>query len=96
MRFLAAILFASGLLFSSCDKKEPVIENVAGVMRISDTGACTVLIELDTNTILFPTNLHMVEPFLTDGRRVTVSYRLDSEFVSSCSGAEPALIEAIR
>ena len=96
MKFLATLLLAGSLLFSSCDKKEPIIENVAGTMRISDMGACTVLIELDTNINLFPTNLHMVEPFLTDGRRVTVSYRLDSEFVSSCRGAEPALIEAIR
>ena len=96
MKFLATILFAGSLLFSSCDKKEPIIENVAGVMKISETGTCKVLIELNTSTTLFPTNLHMVESFLTDGRRVTVSYRLDSEFVSPCSGSEPALIESIR
>lgn len=96
MKFLAPLLYAGILLFSSCDKKEPIIENVAGIMRVSDTGTCRVLIELNTSTTLFPTNFDMVEPFLTDGRRVTVSYRLDAEFVSPCRGSEPALIEAIR
>ena len=93
---LYTILIGAGLLFSGCDKKEPVIENVPGIMRISETGACRVLIQLNTGRSLFPTNPDNVQSFLTDGRQVTVSYRPDKEFVSPCSGSEPALIEAIR
>ena len=96
MKLLAIVLFAGILLFGACDKKEPVVENVTGVMRISNTGACAVLIDLNTGPTLFPTNPDVVKPFLTEGRQVTVSYRLDSEFVSPCSGSEPALIESIR
>ena len=93
---LSTILIAVCLLFGACDKKEPVVENVSGVMRISETGACRILIQLTTGTSLFPTNPDKVKSFLSDGRQVTVTYRPDSEFVSPCSGSEPALIEAIR
>ena len=93
---LYSILIAASLLFGACDKKEPIIENVPGVMRISETGACRILIQLNTGTSLFPTNQDKVQSFLTDGRQVTVSYRLDGDFVSPCSGSEPALIESIR
>jgi hypothetical protein len=96
MKLIPTVLFASMLLFGSCDKKEPVIENVTGIMRLNESGACTVLIDLNSGPTLFPTNMEAVKPFLTNGRQVTVSYRLDSEFVSPCSGSEPALIEAIR
>ena len=84
------------MIFVSCDKKEPIVENVSGVMKISDTGACRVLIQLNTGLSLFPTNPDKVQSFLTEGRRVTVSYRPDNEFVSPCAGSEPAIIESIR
>jgi hypothetical protein len=96
MKLFTILLLATGLFISSCDKKEPIIENVPGVMKISSTGACTVLIQLNSGKSLFPTNPDKVKPFSTDGRQVTVSYRSDTEFVSPCSGSEPALIESIR
>jgi hypothetical protein len=95
MKLLVPVM-ALGLLFSSCDKKEPIIQNVQGVMEITDTGACTVLIRLNSGPTLFPTNPDKLKGFLTDGRQVTVSYRADTEFVSPCIGTEPALIETIR
>jgi hypothetical protein len=96
MKVLSILLLATGLFISSCDKKEPLIENVPGVMKISSTGACTVLIQLNSGKSLFPTNPDKVKPFLTDGRQVTISYRADTEFVAPCPGSEPALIENIR
>ena len=96
MKLLASLLLATTFLFSSCDKKESVVENVPGIMRISDSGACNVLIQLNTGKTLFPTNPDKVKTFQTDGRQVTVSYRPDKEFVSPCAGSEAALIEAIR
>ncbi|NEU08413.1 hypothetical protein GZH53_08845 [Flavihumibacter sp. R14] len=93
---LLTLLITGSLLFSGCDKKEPIIQNVPGVMRISNTGACRVLIELNSGKSLFPTNLDKLQSFLTNGREVTVSYRHDADFVSPCSGSEPALIESIR
>ena len=96
MRLFAIVLLAMSTILVSCDKKEPVVENVSGVMKISETGACRVLIQLSTGLSLFPTNPDKVQTFLTDGRRVTVSYRPDNEFVSPCTGSEPAIIEDIR
>ena len=93
---LLTILIAVCLVFSACDKKEPIIENVPGIIRINETGACRVLIELNTGKSLFPTNPDKLQSFLTNGRKVTVSYRHDGEFVSPCSGSEPVLIEAVR
>ena len=96
MRLFVIVLLAMSMVFVSCDKKEPVVENVSGVMKISETGACRVLIQLTNGLALFPTNPDKVQTFLTDGRRVTVTYRPDNEFVSPCTGSEPAIIEDIR
>lgn len=96
MKLFAFLLFGASLLFSSCDKKEPVIQNVSGIMKLSDNGACTVLIQLSSGQSLFPTNPDKVKSFLTDGKQVTLSYRFDPDFVSPCSGSEPAFIESIR
>ena len=96
MKLFTSLLLAAGLFFSACDKKEPIIQNVPGVMKITSSGACTVLIQLNSGQTLFPTNPDKVKSFLTDGRQVIVSYRADTEFVSPCSGADPALIENIR
>ena len=96
MKNFALLLISATLLFTSCDKKESIIENVPGIMKITQSGACNVLIQLNSGKTLFPTNPDKVKSFLTDGRQVTVSYRPDSEFVSPCSGSEAAIIEAIR
>ncbi|HUH33871.1 MAG TPA: hypothetical protein VLZ28_07945 [Daejeonella sp.] len=96
MKLFAIVLLAMGMLLVSCDKKKPIVENVSGVMKISATGACRVLIQLNNGLSLFPTNPDKVQTFLTDGRQVTISYRPDNEFVSPCTGSEPAIIEDIR
>jgi len=96
MRLLAIVLLAVTLMFISCDKKEPIVANVPGVMKISEDGPCRVLIQLTNGQSLFPTNPDKVQTFATDGRQVTVSYRPDNEFVSPCTGSEPAIIEDIR
>lgn len=96
MKIFILILLTTALLFGSCDKKEAIIENVHGVMRVTDSGACNVLIHLNSGKSLFPTNPDKVKSFMTNGKQVTVSYRLDTEFVSPCSGSEAAIIEAIR
>ena len=96
MRLFAIVLLAISMVFVSCDKKEPIVENVSGVIKINENGACRVLIQLNSGLSLFPTNPDKVQSFLTDGRQVTVSYRPDSEFVSPCTGSEPAIIEDIR
>lgn len=97
MKFIASILFGSVLLFSACDKKESVIQAAAGTMRVSgSSSACTVYIQLDAGKNIYPVNHDKVEPFLTDGKRVTVDYRPTSEFVSPCPDASSAIIENIR
>ena len=93
---LLTLLIAGSLLLQRLRKKEHYHTKCAWEMRISDAGACRVLIELSSGQLLFPTNLDKLQSFLTNGRKVTVSYRHDGDFVSPCSGSEPALIESIR
>ncbi|WP_026899135.1 hypothetical protein [Daejeonella oryzae] len=96
MKILTTILLGASLLFSACDKKESVIENQQGTIRLFSNSACNVYIQLDGGQNIYPVNADKVESYLSEGRRVTVSYRTASDYASPCSNASSAIIEEIR
>jgi hypothetical protein len=96
MKLISTLFLGAALLLSSCDKKESVIENREGTIHVSSSSVCNVYIQLDAGGNIYPVNSEKVATFLTEGRRVTVSYRPTSEFVSPCPNAPSAIIEEIR
>ena len=96
MKFLTAFFLAATFSLSSCNKTETAIENQQGTIRIFSNAACDLYIQLDAGKNIYPVNREKLEAFLSEGRRVTVSYRPTSEFVSPCPNAPSAIIETIR
>ena len=96
MKFLTTLFLGATLLLSSCDKTESVIENKQGTIHVSSSSACNVYIQLDAGGNIYPVNNEKVANFLTEGRRVTVSYRPTLEFVSPCPNASSAIIDDIK
>ncbi len=96
MKVVGSVLLGAALLISACNKTEPAIENQMGTMHVFQNAACDVYIQLDAGSKIYPVNTEKVQQFLIDEKRVTVTYRPTSEFVSPCPNAEPSIIEEIR
>lgn len=95
MKSIYTLFLGAALLLSSCNKTESVIENKQGTIRVSSNSVCNVYIQLDAGGNIYPVNNDKVASFLTEGRRVTVSYRPTSEYASPCPNASSAIIEEI-
>lgn len=96
MKVVGSVLLGAALLMSACNKTEPAIENQTGTMRVFENAACNVYIQLDAGSNIYPVNTDKIQQYLVDGKKVTVSYRLTSEYVSPCANAKSGIIEEIR
>lgn len=80
----------------SCDKDEPTIENQTGTVHTNSSGPCILYIQLDSGLKLEPVNRDIVDPFLVEGKRVTISYQEAKDFVSACDNATAVVISTIK
>lgn len=97
MKTMMMTMLCAGLLFASCEKKEPLIEGKVGtVVLLNNNSACSLFIQMDTGEKLEPVNREKMESFLTSGKRVTLNYRQTFDFPPQCPDGTAIYIEDIR